>query len=232
MRRFRQQVGFSRPVEQGIAPGHHDGIERAGLDEPRCDIALVDADTDRLDMTGLSEIVERPVAALDGLVETPLVGIPVGEAVDIVDIDQIEIGNAETVCRLLERTHRSGIAVVEDRLEPQWRGPQTVIDLLAIGRRHIAAGLGRDGDGLAVDGSQEGAKAQLAETMAIERRGVEIAHSAVIGGSQNIGRLRLRHIPVERSDAACAEAEARDKADLARSRNRRHALASPKPGSR
>ena len=118
-------------------------------------------------------------------------------------------GQPEPQVRMLERAHDAVVGVVEHRREAR----QAV--LAEVGRRflaglhgvHDAADLGRQHEVLAGLFAQRRAHAQLAAAVAVERRGVEVAHAALIGG---IGQRHRFGVGDRRAKAAhrrAAEAE-------------------------
>src|ERR1700761_1656600 len=102
-----------------------------------------------------------------------------GEPVDVVDVEHVEVGEAEAARGLLKGPHRAIIAVVEDRAQMQRLGPGAIVQRVSKRRREVAAYLGRYAKAVARHTAQKTPKSQLAFAVAIERSGVEIPHAAV-----------------------------------------------------
>ena len=95
--------------------------------------------------------------------------------------------------RMLERAHDAVVGVVEHRREARQAVLAEVGGLLLAGLQGMqdAADLGRQHEVLARLLAQCRPHAQLAAAVAVERRGVEVAHAAVVGGVGERHRLGI-----------------------------------------
>ena len=114
--------------------------------------------------------------------------------------------------RMLERAHDAVVGVVEHRREARQAVLAEVGRLLLAGLHGVqdAADLGRQHEVLARLLAQRRAHAQLAAAVAVERRGIEVAHAAVVGGIGQRHRLGIGDGGAKAAHRRAAEAEVGD----------------------
>ena len=135
-----------------------------------------------------------------------------GPEIDVVDQRDVDLRQSEPQMRMLQRAHDAVIGVVEHRCEAR----QAV--LAEVGRRLLArlhgvqdaADLGRQHEVVARLVAQRRAHAQLAAAVAVERRGVEVAHATLVGGIGQRHRLGVGDGGAKAAHRRAAQAERRD----------------------
>ena len=202
----RQQRGQRRGVEQRIAAGEHEAVEIAVGGVAHEDIRIVHADPDRPDRAGRAQLVERAIAAPHRLGIALLEEVALPLPVDVVDVHDVDARQAETLQRILDRTHRAVVGIVEDGREGQRAGERP------LGRRRRVrpeqpADLGRQHERVPRHAAQALADAMLRQAVAVERRGVEVGHP---GAARRGGRRAKRvvaHLGEQVAERSAAEAE-------------------------
>src|SRR5207248_2290810 len=119
-------------LEQGVAAGEEEAVEIAGLGEALAGLPFIDADADRADRPFLTQAQQRTVASGHYLGEALVHGrlSLMRPDVDVMDMDDIEPCQPETLQTILDRAQHAIIGIVELRRE----GQDAAIEP-AIGRR-------------------------------------------------------------------------------------------------
>ena len=194
-------------LHQRVAQGHEKEVDVEQVEEARHHAELVDAGTDRLDLTAAAQLLERPPAAADQLAQ---IGLDLGlggvmPVVEVVDDQQIDAVHAETLHAVLVGPHDRVVAVVEDMIELQAARPEALIEPLRIAwRLEYAADLGRQhelGARLAVE---EAAEAVLGLAAPVPGRCVVVADALVPGRLQRRLGVGLGHLDEQLAERRAA----------------------------
>jgi hypothetical protein len=182
-------------------PASRKQSKSASSAKPGEHLRLVHACAHGADNAFRPQLVERAVRAMQGVVEV---------AVRVVDVQDVQALDAEPLAAFLDRAHDAVVGEVEDRVHR--RGPEE--RLPGLGRRVGAqqpAYLGRQRELLSRLAAQHLACALLAETVAIQRSGVEEADATLPGSLDHGQRVLLEDRPIESRQRGGAEAEPRDR---------------------
>ena len=141
--------------------------------EAHAHLGLVHADADACDDLLAAQPVERHIGAGHRLAKPLLDRVgAMGPDIDVMDQQQIDAVGAEPQQRLLHRTHRAVIGIVDHgpmRLAADKSGTVAA----PVKRIHPATDLGAEHDVVARHAPERRAAAMFGQAMAIERRGVE-----------------------------------------------------------
>jgi len=111
---------------------------------------------------------------------------------------------------VLDRAHDAIVGVVEHGIERQHRREHAAVDALGrVLRLQQPADLGGEHDVVALVAAQRLADAMLAPAMAVERRGIDEAHTGVEGRLHRIMRIGIADRRIEVAERGGAEAEDR-----------------------
>src|SRR6266481_1048487 len=119
----RRQQGVQRVLlEQGVAAREQDDVELSVLHGLETDRRLVDAQPKGLDRTARPQLFQRTKAAAVGqLTKGRFVTAAVGQAANVVDVENINAGQAKPLLAGLPRGHHPLEAIIKFGVERQGR---------------------------------------------------------------------------------------------------------------
>src|SRR5262249_19427895 len=120
----REKILERRLLENWVAAGEQETVPLPVGKRVAYRLRFVDADADRLDLAAGAKRVERLIGALHAPPEHRGLRIPAaGEAVDVVDDEDVDPAHAEALNAVLVGAHDAIIGVVERGLERKWLVP-------------------------------------------------------------------------------------------------------------
>ncbi len=196
--------------EKGVAPRQQEHVEVAGADQGLGDFPFVDPRSDRLDRARRAQFVERAVATPHEFLDAPVSGFlaAVGEDVNVVGIDNVDLVEPKTLEREFERAPYAVVGIVEafaPRRRLKKRPLARAVPWLA--QLEQAADLARDQVGIARLRTQESVQSSLGKSKAVERRSVEISTTSRPDGLEHHARFLLRHRSIKIAQRRSAESE-------------------------
>ncbi len=185
-----EEFGQRGVVEQGVAAGDQEDVGIGLFEGGECGLDEVDAEAPGLDFAALAHRREDFAGAGHGFAEAggPGGSVPVLGAV--VDVDDIDAGEAHAGAAIFQGADCGAGGIVEGAGEGE-RAQEALVELGDGGDgAKEAADFGGEAEIGAVLLAQDGAHAHFGEAGAIMRRGVEVADAGVparLGGGGRVG---------------------------------------------
>ncbi len=171
----RQQLGKRALVEQRIAAGEQHDVEIDLRQHVDADPPVVDAEAEAADHPAVAQLGERGNRAAQHLVEALRVRRPVGIAIDVVDVDDVEPRNAEALQALVDRAQRPGAGIVPALPVRQHIDIAVLLARRGTVRNEQSSDLRREDVLVSRDAAERLADADFRKAVAVMRRGIEIA---------------------------------------------------------
>jgi hypothetical protein len=204
---FWQEIIERRLFEQGIAPGEQKGVPVAPFQRLQQHFLLVDADPDRPHDVAPAQLFEGAIAAFTECAHD--LGMRLRAMLfcaDIVNVENIDPGQAEPLQTVLERPHDRVVGVVERGSERHRRLRGFACGLLDLGAQQ-PPDFCRQHPLLAGRRAQRVADATLGLAEAVIGRSVDVAHAGCPSSTRNrFGLLAGHRYPVT-AHGRTAEAE-------------------------
>ena len=204
----RQKGVAGSAVEQGPAPRKQHQVDRCNPCNRERRLAFVQPDADSADLPGCLEVEQRRQGVVHDLAEACRLVFAVRPAIGIVHQDDVDAVEPEPSEARVERAANTVPAVVERNLEG-WNTDEPVpVVVLADGWLEQPADLAGQDIVAARLASEKPAEPALAQTVTVERGGVEVADTSLPGAVERGMCLIVGDGPAQIADRPAAEAEA------------------------
>jgi hypothetical protein len=196
----RQQLAEPRLIEERVAASQQETVEVSLARKTHEHLRLVHPRADGMDRALSTEVIERSVCALDGVVVV-VVGV-----VDVQDVDAVE---TQALQALFEGAHDAVVRKVEDRVDGR-DAHESLSWFRRRARSQQPADLGRQDELVPRLAAQHRPEPLLGQAVAVQGRGVEEPDSSIPGRLDDSVRVLIGDGLIETAERCGPEAEASD----------------------